>query len=215
MFEISSYMQRCCGLVDKSPDCRSHGSRFKSQAGTLHSPPRCKWVPGIMSQCHEHHCVTDMSAKWPLLYRHLISLNYIPPPPPPPIFSLMCDHPRLYSASFGSQSIMYFSYVCILYTHFISLQYIPSAHARNFRKEVKEACHLIREIGRDCILSRMEAKARGDATPQDILTYLLDASKELQGDQNFGLEEMIDEFVTFFVAGKNLKYSSFFQKKNR
>ncbi|XP_792255.3 cholesterol 24-hydroxylase isoform X1 [Strongylocentrotus purpuratus] len=80
--------------------------------------------------------------------------------------------------------------------------YIPSAHARNFRKEVKEACHLIREIGRDCILSRIEAKARGDATPQDILTYLLDASKELQGDQNFGLEEMIDEFVTFFVAGQ-------------
>lgn len=69
---------------------------------------------------------------------------------------------------------------------------------------MKEACHLIREIGRDCILGRMEAKARGDATPQDILTYLLEASNELKGDQNFGLEEMIDEFVTFFVAGKNL-----------
>ncbi|XP_041462631.1 cholesterol 24-hydroxylase-like [Lytechinus variegatus] len=77
-----------------------------------------------------------------------------------------------------------------------------TSNARTFREESRDACRLLRQIGRDCILQRKEARARGDDVPRDILTYLLDASEELKGDQVFGLEEMIDEFVTFFIAGQ-------------
>ena len=44
--------------------------------------------------------------------------------------------------------------------------------------------------------------------PKDILTYILDASEELKGDQDFGIEEMIDEFITFFIDRICLEMSS-------
>ena len=56
-------------------------------------------------------------------------------------------------------------------------------------------------MGRSCIQERIAAKRRGEELPRDVLTYILDASEELKGDQDFGMEEMIDEFVTFFVGG--------------
>ncbi|KAJ8046091.1 Cholesterol 24-hydroxylase [Holothuria leucospilota] len=42
----------------------------------------------------------------------------------------------------------------------------------------------------------------GREYPVDILTYILQASNNLQASSEFGMEEMIDEFVTFFIAGQ-------------
>ncbi|XP_071508650.1 cholesterol 24-hydroxylase-like [Diadema antillarum] len=73
---------------------------------------------------------------------------------------------------------------------------------RQLHREVKEACELLRRTGRDCILARLEAKARGEHLPTDMLTSILDASQNLTGDKEFGMEQILDEFVTFFIAGQ-------------
>ena len=50
----------CCGLVDKSPSCRSQGTGSSPTAALVsygktliyicHSPPRCKWVPDMVER---------------------------------------------------------------------------------------------------------------------------------------------------------------------
>ncbi|XP_071495148.1 cholesterol 24-hydroxylase-like [Diadema antillarum] len=80
--------------------------------------------------------------------------------------------------------------------------YLPTAEARKLRKEIRGAVHFLRQMAKDCVLSRLESRARGDKQPKDVLTFILDASKELEGSQNFGLNEMIDEFLLFFIAGQ-------------
>ncbi|XP_071482406.1 cholesterol 24-hydroxylase-like, partial [Diadema antillarum] len=81
--------------------------------------------------------------------------------------------------------------------------YLPTAEARKLRKEIRGAVHFLRQMAKDCVLSRLESRARGDKQPKDVLTFILDASKELEGSQNFGLNEMIDEFLLFFIAGQS------------
>ena len=49
---------------------------------------------------------------------------------------------------------------------------------------------------------RIDAKKRGDQIPQDILTYILHQSDDLQADVDFNMENMLDEFCTFFIAGQ-------------
>ncbi|XP_071499362.1 cholesterol 24-hydroxylase-like [Diadema antillarum] len=78
---------------------------------------------------------------------------------------------------------------------------LPTKEAADFRGEVRKATHLIRNIGRDIILERMAARRRGEDVPKDILTHILNASENLSS-QEFGIQEMIDEFFTFFVAGQ-------------
>ncbi|XP_071499364.1 cholesterol 24-hydroxylase-like [Diadema antillarum] len=78
---------------------------------------------------------------------------------------------------------------------------VPTKEAANFRTEVREAARLIRNAGRDIILERMASRRRGEDVPKDILTHILNASDNLS-NQGFGMEEMIDEFLTFFIAGQ-------------
>ncbi|XP_071501751.1 cholesterol 24-hydroxylase-like [Diadema antillarum] len=73
--------------------------------------------------------------------------------------------------------------------------------AANFRTEVREAARFIRNAGRDIILERIAARRRGEDVPKDILTHILNASDNLS-NQEFGIEEMIDEFLSFFIAGQ-------------
>ena len=49
------------------------------------------------------------------------------------------------------------------------------------------------------IQERQEAVLRGDDTPQDILAHILRVAEE---DPSLTLEDLVDEFVTFFVAGQ-------------
>ncbi|XP_071482685.1 cytochrome P450 3A28-like [Diadema antillarum] len=78
---------------------------------------------------------------------------------------------------------------------------VPTKEAANFRTEVREAARFIRNAGRDIILERIAARRRGEDVPKDILTHILNASDNLS-NQEFGIEEMIDEFLSFFIAGQ-------------
>ncbi|XP_022091043.1 cholesterol 24-hydroxylase-like [Acanthaster planci] len=82
----------------------------------------------------------------------------------------------------------------------IKYSFLPSH--RQFRQEVRSAIRYLRETGRKCVQGRLDARNRGEQLPNDILTYILDASKNLEADADFKMEEMLDEFVTFFIAGQ-------------
>jgi len=68
-----------------------------------------------------------------------------------------------------------------------------------FQRSVSEAAKFIRDFGRKVIRERQEAVSRGDDTPQDILAHILRVAEE---DSSLTLEDLVDEFVTFFVAGQ-------------
>ena len=60
----------------------------------------------------------------------------------------------------------------------------------------------MRDEGRLCITERIAARQRGDHVPSDILNVILDNANDLKNnDDDFGMENLLDEFVTLFVAG--------------
>ncbi|KAJ8046087.1 Cholesterol 24-hydroxylase [Holothuria leucospilota] len=74
--------------------------------------------------------------------------------------------------------------------------------SRRVQDKAKKGSMLIRDIGRRCILKRIQDIKEGRDYPNDILTHILQVSSHLQNNSVFGMEEMLDEFVTFFVAGQ-------------
>ena len=85
----------------------------------------------------------------------------------------------------------------------------PFPAARKYKQEVRDSIKCLREAGRKCIEQRLEAMQREDEVPQDILTYILKSVTGVSGkDYKDQMENVIDEFVTFFVAG-NEKLSFF------
>lgn len=67
------------------------------------------------------------------------------------------------------------------------------------QRSVIEAGKFIRNFGKKVILDRQEAVLRGENTPPDILTHILSV-KEKQS--SITTEDLVDDFVTFFVAGE-------------
>ncbi|NXX17326.1 CP46A hydroxylase, partial [Podargus strigoides] len=65
-------------------------------------------------------------------------------------------------------------------------------------KEVKESVRLLRRVAKECIDQRREAIQNGKEATLDILTQILkgDALEESRDDEN-----ILDNFITFFVAG--------------
>ena len=63
---------------------------------------------------------------------------------------------------------------------------------------MSDACKIIRNFGKKLILERQEAVLRGDDTPSDILAHILRVAEE---ESTMTLEDLVDEFVTFFIAG--------------
>ena len=41
----------------------------------------------------------------------------------------------------------------------------------------------------------------GEEVPEDVLTYIIKAGQEVNGDDGEKMQVMIDEFVLFFIAG--------------
>ncbi|XP_015206104.2 cholesterol 24-hydroxylase [Lepisosteus oculatus] len=68
-----------------------------------------------------------------------------------------------------------------------------------FIKEVEDSAVLLRRTGRECIEKRKQAVRAGEDVPRDILTRILESAEE-HGD--YDDEQMLDNFVTFFVAGQ-------------
>lgn len=73
--------------------------------------------------------------------------------------------------------------------------------------KAKNGSILIRDIGKGSILKRIQDIREGRVLPNDILTHILLVSNHLQDSYVFGMEEMIDKFVTFITAGLLHRYS--------
>ncbi|XP_043372464.1 cholesterol 24-hydroxylase isoform X1 [Dermochelys coriacea] len=77
------------------------------------------------------------------------------------------------------------------------VQYMPGK--QKIIKEIQESVRLLRRVGKECIEQRREAIQNGEEVPRDILTQILkeDAAQEETRDD----ETILDNFVTFFIAG--------------
>ncbi|XP_069805269.1 cholesterol 24-hydroxylase-like [Dendropsophus ebraccatus] len=76
-------------------------------------------------------------------------------------------------------------------------KYNPGKQA--FIRDVKENIKLLRNTGKECIERRMKAIQEGEDIPVDILTQIL---KGAELEDGCSLEDLIDNFVTFFIAGQ-------------
>ncbi|XP_056403228.1 cholesterol 24-hydroxylase-like isoform X4 [Hyla sarda] len=76
-------------------------------------------------------------------------------------------------------------------------EYTPGKQA--FIRDVKENIKLLRKTGQECIERRMKAIKEGEDIPVDILTQIL---KGAEFEDGCSLEDLMDNFVTFFIAGQ-------------
>ncbi|XP_031554027.1 cholesterol 24-hydroxylase-like [Actinia tenebrosa] len=67
-----------------------------------------------------------------------------------------------------------------------------------YQSKVRSAIDFIRETGKKIIEVRQLAINHGEQVPNDILQHILAIAEE---DPTADIEDMLDEFVTFFVAG--------------
>ncbi|XP_021258166.1 cholesterol 24-hydroxylase isoform X2 [Numida meleagris] len=76
------------------------------------------------------------------------------------------------------------------------VKYMPGK--QRMIKEVQESVRLLRRVGKECIEKRREAIQSEKEIPTDILAQILkgDALEETRDDEN-----ILDNFITFFVAG--------------
>ena len=63
----------------------------------------------------------------------------------------------------------------------------------------REAVRAIRQIGQDCILRRFKAITNEEEVPNDILTQII---KVASSDKSIDIEDLVDDFATFYVAGE-------------
>ena len=83
-------------------------------------------------------------------------------------------------------------------------------------RQFKEVTKALRQIGRDCIMRIIKSIQSGEDTPQGILTLMLTGKKNVHsfttlnyvstGDQGHDIEDLVDDFLTFYVAGKYDKH---------
>ena len=72
---------------------------------------------------------------------------------------------------------------------------------RDFISKSRSAANTIRETGRDCLNKRIDDMNNGKDVPQDILSYIIKAGSEVNGDDEEKMKVMVDEFALFFLAG--------------
>ncbi|KAF7231354.1 cholesterol 24-hydroxylase-like [Nothobranchius furzeri] len=73
---------------------------------------------------------------------------------------------------------------------------------RQFTKEVREACQLLRTTGAQVIHKRKTAMQNGEDVPKDILTQIIKSAATEESMTQEDEELMLDNFVTFFIAGQ-------------
>nr|XP_046147030.1 cholesterol 24-hydroxylase-like isoform X2 [Oncorhynchus gorbuscha] len=73
---------------------------------------------------------------------------------------------------------------------------------KKFINEVKKSCQLLRSTGRQWINERKMAVQNGEDVPKDILTQILKTAGKEENIANDDEELMLDNFVTFFIAGQ-------------
>lgn len=65
----------------------------------------------------------------------------------------------------------------------------------------RETVRAIRRIGRECILQRFQTIRNYEDVPNDILTQIV---KIASSGNSVDLEDLVDDFATFFIAGENI-----------
>lgn len=65
----------------------------------------------------------------------------------------------------------------------------------------REAMRAIRKIGRECIMQRYKAIANKEEVPNDILTQIIEVARH---DRHVDLEDLVDDFATFYIAGEGV-----------
>jgi cholesterol 24(S)-hydroxylase len=94
----------------------------------------------------------------------------------------------------------------------------------SFIRESKKVFRYLRDIGRKALISRLNAMKNGEYLPNDILQTILEAnSKKFKiklfkkmslnyvlnaEDDEIDIEKMVDDFVTFFIAGQETTASA-------
>jgi cholesterol 24(S)-hydroxylase len=68
----------------------------------------------------------------------------------------------------------------------------------NYKKEYKKIIEKLRLLGRQQIENRLKLMQEGSYIPQDLLTITLKSYE----NESFDMEDMIDDFITFFIAGQ-------------
>ena len=63
----------------------------------------------------------------------------------------------------------------------------------------REVVRAIRQIGQECIVRRFKAIANEEEVPNDILTQII---RTASSDKSIDIEDLVDDFATFYVAGK-------------
>ncbi|KAJ8017742.1 Cholesterol 24-hydroxylase [Holothuria leucospilota] len=79
------------------------------------------------------------------------------------------------------------------------IQMDPRKEARDYRRKVIKAITLLRDVGVRVITDRLEAMKQEKELPKDILSYVIQSAVV---EENLSMEEMVDHFLTFFVAGQ-------------
>ncbi|EDO32230.1 predicted protein [Nematostella vectensis] len=69
----------------------------------------------------------------------------------------------------------------------------------SYQEKVKSAIRFLRKFGQSVIMERNTAIIEGLESPKDILAHILQMGKE---NADYTLENMTDDFITFFVAGQ-------------
>ncbi|XP_053331287.1 cholesterol 24-hydroxylase [Spea bombifrons] len=76
-------------------------------------------------------------------------------------------------------------------------KYLPGKRA--FIRKVHQSVKLLRQTGKECIERRQRAIEEGEEVPVDILTQIL---KSAALEEECDPESLVDNFVTFFIAGQ-------------
>ena len=77
--------------------------------------------------------------------------------------------------------------------------YFININSYAYQNSIIAAIQFVRDTGKKLIDERRKAIKTGGDVPSDILTYILKSTNE---DSTVEYEELIDHFVTFFVAGE-------------
>lgn len=72
-----------------------------------------------------------------------------------------------------------------------------------YQNSVVSAVHFLRDTGKKIIDERRKAIRNEEEVPSDILSYIL---KSVNEDTDLDYEELLDYFVTFFIAGRYFYY---------
>ena len=88
--------------------------------------------------------------------------------------------------------------------YLVNFQYNPSKTQRDYRAKVRHAIGVLRETGQKIIASQLSALGLGEQLGNNILAFILEAS-QASSSGALDMDEMVDEFTTFFLAGKDKK----------